>query len=131
MDLLQTIALSAGLAWASGLRLYLVVFLAGVLGHFGYLQLPSTLAVLQHPVGAVVRLHDDIGGQINPEFWGVARQQREVEKFAQARYNQSGSERVLEKIEKMDDRKAKEYLKRLIKDNMNVGIEIISEGGKE
>ncbi|HLO64595.1 MAG TPA: DUF4126 domain-containing protein [Azonexus sp.] len=50
MDALQTIALSAGLAWASGLRLYLVVFLAGVLGHFGDLQLPSTLAVLQHPL---------------------------------------------------------------------------------
>ena len=50
MDLAQTIALSAGLAWASGLRLYLVVFLAGVLAHFGYLQLPSTLAVLQNPV---------------------------------------------------------------------------------
>lgn len=55
--------------------------------------------------------------------------QREVEKFAQARYSQGGSDRVLDKIEKMDDRKAKEYLKRLIKDNMNVGIEIISEGG--
>jgi hypothetical protein len=50
MDWLQTIALSAGLAWASGLRLYLVVFLAGVLSHFGYLQLPATLAVLQHPL---------------------------------------------------------------------------------
>ncbi len=50
MDLLQTIALSAGLAWASGLRLYLVVFLAGVLSYFGYLQLPTTLAVLQHPL---------------------------------------------------------------------------------
>ena len=50
MDLSQTIALAAGLAWASGLRLYLVVFLAGVLSHFGYLQLPVTLAVLQHPL---------------------------------------------------------------------------------
>lgn len=50
MDLLQTIALSAGLAWASGLRLYLVVFLAGVLSHFGYLHLPPTLAVLTHPL---------------------------------------------------------------------------------
>ena len=50
MDWLQTIALSAGLAWASGLRLYLVIFLAGVLSHFGYLQLPATLAVLQHPL---------------------------------------------------------------------------------
>jgi len=50
MDLAQTIALSAGLAWASGLRLYLVVFLAGVLAHFGYLQLPDTLSMLQNPL---------------------------------------------------------------------------------
>lgn len=50
MDLIQTIALAAGLAWASGLRLYLVVFLAGMLSYFGYLQLPVTLAVLQHPL---------------------------------------------------------------------------------
>ena len=50
MDLAQTIALSAGLAWASGLRLYLVVFLAGVLGYFGYLHLPASLQVLQHPL---------------------------------------------------------------------------------
>jgi uncharacterized membrane protein len=50
MDLIPTIALSAGLAWASGLRLYLVVFLAGVLAHFGYLQLPETLSVLTNPL---------------------------------------------------------------------------------
>jgi hypothetical protein len=47
---LQAIALAAGLAWASGLRLYLVVFLAGALARLGYLQLPDTLAVLQHPL---------------------------------------------------------------------------------
>jgi hypothetical protein len=50
MDLIQTIALSAGLAWASGLRLYLVVFLAGVLSHFGVLHLPETLSVLHNPL---------------------------------------------------------------------------------
>ena len=50
MDMIQTIALSAGLAWASGLRLYLVVFLAGVLSCFGYLQLPASLAMLQNPL---------------------------------------------------------------------------------
>ncbi|PKO37743.1 MAG: DUF4126 domain-containing protein [Betaproteobacteria bacterium HGW-Betaproteobacteria-6] len=48
--MLQTIALSAGLAWASGLRLYLVVFLAGLLSTLGYLQLPETLSVLQNPL---------------------------------------------------------------------------------
>ena len=50
MDMVQTIALSAGLAWASGLRLYLVVFLAGALAYFGYLQLPTTLSMLQNPL---------------------------------------------------------------------------------
>jgi uncharacterized membrane protein len=50
MDLIPTIALSAGLAWASGLRLYLVVFLAGALSHFGYLQLPETLSMLTNPL---------------------------------------------------------------------------------
>lgn len=65
------------------------------------------------------------------DWYGNPSVLREVEKFARARYNQGGSERALKKIEKMDDRKAKEYLGRLIKDNMNVGIEIISEGGDE
>ncbi|MGB4062881.1 MAG: DUF4126 domain-containing protein [Azonexus sp.] len=50
MDLVQTIALSAGLAWASGLRLYLVVFLAGLLSNLGYLHLPETLSVLHNPL---------------------------------------------------------------------------------
>lgn len=50
MDMLQTIALSAGLAWASGLRLYLVVFLTGLLSNFGYLHLPETLSVLHNPL---------------------------------------------------------------------------------
>ena len=50
MDMAQTIALSAGLAWASGFRLYLVVFLAGALSYFGFLQLPATLSILQNPL---------------------------------------------------------------------------------
>ena len=50
MEMAETIALSAGLAWASGLRLYLVVFLAGALSYFGYLQLPATLSILQNPL---------------------------------------------------------------------------------
>ena len=46
MDLIQTIAAGSGLAWASGLRLYAVVFLAGMLGRFGYVTLPGDLGVL-------------------------------------------------------------------------------------
>jgi hypothetical protein len=47
--LLQSVALASLLAWASGLRLYLVVFAVGMAGHFGYIDLPPGLAVLAHP----------------------------------------------------------------------------------
>jgi hypothetical protein len=50
MDILQSVALAGGMAWASGMRLYAVVFIAGLLGKFGYLQLPSTLLVLENPL---------------------------------------------------------------------------------
>ena len=46
---LHTVALASLLAWASGLRLYLVVFVLGLAGHYGYVDLPYGLEVLQHP----------------------------------------------------------------------------------
>lgn len=49
MTLLQSVALASLLAWASGLRLYLVIFAMGVAGHYGYVDLPKGLEVLQHP----------------------------------------------------------------------------------
>ena len=42
-------ALASLLAWASGLRLYLVVFAVGLAGYLGYVDLPRGLEVLQHP----------------------------------------------------------------------------------
>ncbi len=48
-QLLQAVALAALLAWASGLRLYLVVFALGVSARLGYLDLPPGLAMLSHP----------------------------------------------------------------------------------
>ncbi len=50
MSVVETIALAGGLAWASGIRLYLVLFLAGLLGRLGYLDLPEPLMVLGHPL---------------------------------------------------------------------------------
>lgn len=50
MDIVQSVALAGGLAWASGMRLYAVLFTAGMLGRFGYLQLPQTLQVLENPL---------------------------------------------------------------------------------
>lgn len=49
MATLQVVALASMLAWASGLRLYLVVFCVGMAAHFGYLDLPAGLQVLKHP----------------------------------------------------------------------------------
>jgi hypothetical protein len=49
MDAPQLLALAAALGWASGLRLYLAVFLVGGAGYFGWIDLPHGLQVLQHP----------------------------------------------------------------------------------
>ena len=48
-QVLHTVALASLLAWASGIRLYLVVFAVGLAGHLGYIELPPGLMVLQHP----------------------------------------------------------------------------------
>jgi hypothetical protein len=46
---LPEIALAAALAWGSGLRLYLVLFLAGLAGYAGWVDLPEHLSLLAHP----------------------------------------------------------------------------------
>ena len=47
-DLVSTIAMAAGLSWASGLRLYAVIFTVGVLGKMGFVVLPEHLQILAH-----------------------------------------------------------------------------------
>ena len=49
MEMFQTLVLASLLAWASGIRLYLVVCAVGLLGHFDYIELPAGLKVLEHP----------------------------------------------------------------------------------
>jgi hypothetical protein len=49
MDI-SSIALAAGLAWASGLRLYVVLFMIGIAGYFGWIALPTHLEVLANPL---------------------------------------------------------------------------------
>jgi hypothetical protein len=46
----ELLALAAALGWSSGLRLYAVVFLVGMAGATGWMELPSGLQVLQHPL---------------------------------------------------------------------------------
>lgn len=50
MDLSGLLALAAALGWASGFRLYAVVFVVGLLGATGMVALPGGLHVLAHPV---------------------------------------------------------------------------------
>ena len=49
LDTTQLLAIAAALGWASGLRLYLVVFLTGVAGWLGWVDLPAGLKLLEHP----------------------------------------------------------------------------------
>jgi hypothetical protein len=50
LDTAQLLAIAAALGWASGLRLYAVVFLTGLAGHLGWVELPAGLKILQSPV---------------------------------------------------------------------------------
>ena len=49
-DLIQTISLTLGVAWASGINLYAVVAVLGVGGATGYIDLPDNLAIVQDPL---------------------------------------------------------------------------------
>ena len=50
LDLPQLAAIAAAMGWASGLRLYAVVFITGAAGYFGWLPLPAGLQMLQNPL---------------------------------------------------------------------------------
>lgn len=49
LDLTQLVALAAVLGFASGIRLYAVLLVVGLVGYAGWVALPAGLAVLQHP----------------------------------------------------------------------------------
>ena len=49
METVQLIALTMGLAWASGINLYAAIAMLGILGATGSMDLPPGLVVLQHP----------------------------------------------------------------------------------
>lgn len=64
MDMASLLALAAALGWASGFRLYLVVFLVGGLGATGLIDLPAGLQVLEHPLLLLIS-----AGLLFTEFW--------------------------------------------------------------
>jgi hypothetical protein len=49
-DTWQLVALAAALGWASGIRLYAVLFVVGATGYLGWFDLPEHLRVLSHPM---------------------------------------------------------------------------------
>ena len=53
-----------------------------------------------------------------------------VKMLAEAEYNAGGSDKALMKIDKMNDAQLKQYLKRLVRENMTIGIEIITNEGE-
>ena len=49
LDTTHLLALAAALGWASGIRLYAVVFLTGLAGYLQWVPLPPGLQLLAHP----------------------------------------------------------------------------------
>lgn len=64
MDMPALLALAAALGWASGLRLYAVLFLLGWSGQMGWIVLPHSLQLLQHPLMLIAS-----GGMVFVEFF--------------------------------------------------------------
>ena len=50
METIDVIALTLGVAWASGINLYAAILVLGLMGSGGYTQLPESLTVLQDPL---------------------------------------------------------------------------------
>jgi hypothetical protein len=50
METIDVIALTLGVAWASGINLYAAILVLGLLGAGGYTELPESLTVLQDPL---------------------------------------------------------------------------------
>ena len=50
LGLPELAAIAAALGWASGMRLYAVVFITGAAGYMGWVTLPPGLQLLQHPL---------------------------------------------------------------------------------
>lgn len=63
-----------------------------------------------------------------PYDWlGLPEVEKKLRQKAEVEYNRVGCRRALEKIDRMDVSDVKRYLKELIKENINVGMEIIKE----
>jgi hypothetical protein len=70
--------------------------------------------------------------QVSAYDWsGHSEINRLVKELAQSKYSKEPYERVMRRIDSMDGDKLRDYLKRLVKGNMIVGIEILEDGEEE
>ena len=82
----------------------------------------SHLASLYNLVGVITQPD-------RPAGRGRKEQPCEVKKLAEAEYFAGGSDTALSILGKMTDNERDAYIKRLVKENVAVGIEIIMRGG--
>ena len=59
------------------------------------------------------------------DWFGLPEVDKKLKEMAEFKYNETGCDKALEKIDSMDVADVKQYLKRLIKDNIVIGMEII------
>ena len=66
--LIAQAALAAAVAWGAGLRLYAMVLILGLAGHFGAMDLPQSLQILAHPlvigISGLLALAEFVGDKI-------------------------------------------------------------------
>lgn len=61
------------------------------------------------------------------DWFGLPEVEKKLKQMAEAKYNQGGCDKALEKIDNMEVADVKRYLKELIKDDMIVGMAIIKD----
>lgn len=96
-------------------------------------------AFVKHIIGKYKKLLTDADKvrarleQMDPEvyqWYGDPAVRNKVREMAEAEYQAGGSNQALEKIDSMEAQKLKEYLKRLVQDNITIGLEIIDSEGE-
>jgi hypothetical protein len=69
---------------------------------------------------------------VRPYDWsGHMEVSKLIKELAQSKYSKEPLERVMRRIDSMDGDRLKDYLKRLVKGNMIVGIEILEDGKED
>ena len=76
----------------------------------------------------IIEVKEYLDSSMTPEpydWFGLPEVEKKLKQMAEAKYSKDGCKRALAKVDEMDIKDAREYLKNLIQDNMIVGMEII------